>query len=95
MDDRRQHQLIEELAGHLKRWGMVAPGVAFLEANKPFSFLGSQLLLFVQPLLGVFVSPTVTSEYVTLLENRDNVEGLIRKLETDASHTSPGDAVWK
>ena len=95
MDARRQDQLIEELAGHLKRWGMVTPGIAFLEANKPFSFLGSQLLLFVQPLLGVFVSPAVTSEYVTLLEDRDNVERLIRKLEADASHTTLGDALWK
>jgi hypothetical protein len=95
MDARRQEQLIEELSGHVKRWGMVAPGIALLEANKPFSFLGSQLLLFVQPLLCFFVSPAVTSEYVTLLEDRDNVERLIRQLEIDASHTVLEDALWK
>ena len=95
MDAGRQEQLIEELAARLKRWGMVTPGIAFLEANKPFSFLGSQLLLFVQPLLDVFVSPAVTSEYVTLLEDRDNVERLIRQLEIDASHTVLEDALWK
>ena len=95
MDARRQDQLIEELAGHLKRWGMVTPSIAFLEANKPFNFLGSQLLLFVQPLLGVFVSPAVTSEYASLLEDRDSIERLIRKLEADPSHTIVGDALWK
>ena len=95
MNARRQEQLIEELAGHLKRWGMVTPGIAFLETNKPFSFLGSQFLLFVQPLLDVFVSPAVTSEYVTLLEDRDNIERLIQQLEIDASHTTLEDARWK
>jgi hypothetical protein len=95
MDARRQEKLIEELSGHVNRWGLVAPGIALLEANKPFSFLGSQLLLFVEPLLNFFVSPAVTSEYVSLLEDRDNVERLIRQLEIDASHTTLEDALWK
>lgn len=95
MNARRQDQLIEELAGRLRRWGMVAPGVAFLEAHKPVCFLGSQLILFMQPLLGAFVSTSVTGEYAALLADRDNVEQLVRKLEVDSSGTATEDARWK
>ena len=58
---------------------MVAPAIAFLEANKPFSFLGSQALLFAQPLLSPFL--TGTGDYIALLEDRANVERLIQRLE--------------
>jgi hypothetical protein len=75
-------QLIDDLAAKLRDWGLAAPGIAFLEANKPFSFLGSQLLTFFQPLLSTFIQPAVTDGYISLLQNRTNVEELIRKLES-------------
>ncbi len=80
--DEREAQLIDQLADKLRGWGLAAPGVAFLEANKPFSFLGSQLLLFFQPMLSTFIRPAVTDEYVSLLQDRANVEKLIQKLES-------------
>ncbi len=71
--------LIERLARRVEAAGLVAPAIAFLEANKPFSFLGSQALLFLQPLLSPFLSGT--GEYIAFLEDRGNVERLIRRLE--------------
>lgn len=76
-----EEELIDQLAGKLRGWGLAAPGIAFLEANKPFSFLGSQLLLFLQPLLSTFIQPAVTDDYISLLQNRANVEALIQRLE--------------
>jgi hypothetical protein len=77
-----EEQLIDSLAGKLRGWGLATPGIAFLEANKPFSFLGSQFLLFLQPLLSTFVRPEVTDGYIALLQDRANVERLIQKLES-------------
>jgi hypothetical protein len=95
MDIRRRDQLIERIASHLKRWDLVAPGVVVLETNKPFSFLGSQLILFLQPVLTAFMSPEAITDYVSLLEDRDNVERLIQKLETDVVSPTGGDAPWR
>jgi hypothetical protein len=95
MDIGRRDQLIEDIADHLRRWGLTAPGVIFLETNKPFSFLGSQLILFLQPVLSTFMSSTVTADYATLLEDRENVEELIQRLEADVNCPPLGDASWK
>ena len=62
MDAKRYDELIEKMAYHLRRWGLTVPGVAFLEANKPFAFLGSQLLLFLQPLLNGLVRPAASEQ---------------------------------
>ena len=80
---RPKEQLIDHLAAQLHAWGLGTPGIAFLEANKPFSFLGSQFLLFLQPLLSTFVRSAVTDDYIALLQDRANVERLIRKLESN------------
>ena len=80
--DETEEQLIDHLAAQLHAWGLGTPGIAFLEANKPFSFLGSQFLLFLQPLLSTFVRSAVTDDYIALLQDRTNIERLIRKLES-------------
>ncbi len=77
----RQDEIIERLAQQVQRWGLPAPAILFLEAHKPFSFLGSQLLLFAQPLLGFFVTDGLVRDVAVLLEEPENVERLIVRLE--------------
>jgi len=85
MDAKRYDELIEKMAYHLRRWGLTVPGVAFLEANKPFAFLGSQLLLFLQPLLNGLVRPAASEQCIRFLEDRDGIERLIQRLELGLS----------
>ena len=73
--------LIERLAQKVSRWGLTAPAILFLEANKPFSFIGSQVLLFFQPLLGFLLGDEVIGGYAQLLEDQANVERLLQLLE--------------
>jgi hypothetical protein len=72
---------IERLAQKISSWGLIAPAVFFLEANKPFSFIGSQALLFFQPLLGFLLGDEVVGGYAQLFEDQDNVERLLHLLE--------------
>lgn len=95
MDIKSRDELIEKIASHLERWGLTVPGIAFLEANRPFGFLGSQLLLFFQPLLNGFVRPAVSDQYIGLLEDRDAVEQLVRKLEISLSQSAQEDVPCK
>jgi hypothetical protein len=73
--------LIERLAQKVSRWGLTAPAILFLEANKPFSFIGSQVLLFFQPLLGFLLGDEVIGGYAQLLDDQANVERLLHLLE--------------
>jgi hypothetical protein len=73
--------LIERLAQKVSRWGLTAPAILFLEANKPFSFIGSQVLLFFQPLLGFLLGDEIMGGYAQLLEDQANVERLLHLLE--------------
>jgi hypothetical protein len=72
--------LIERLAQKLSSWGLTAPAILFLEANKPFSFIGSQTLLFFQPLLGFLFGDEVVGGYAQLFEDQANVERLLHLL---------------
>lgn len=89
LDAARRDQLIEGIAGRLRKWRLSGPGIAFLEVNRPFTYIGSQLLLFVQPLLAGFIDARLTEEYVGLLEDRDNLQRLIERLELP-EHDSRG-----
>jgi hypothetical protein len=73
--------LIERLVQKVSRWGLTAPAILFLEANKPFSFIGSQALLFFQPLLGFLLGDEVIGGYAQLFEDQANVERLLQLLE--------------
>jgi hypothetical protein len=79
--------LAERLAHLIARWRLVTPAIAFLEANKPLSFVGSQALLMLQPMLDLFVTREWTTDLVTLLADREQLETLITRLETAQSQT--------
>lgn len=95
MDIESRDELIEKIVNYLERWGLTVPGIAFLEANKPFGFLGGQLLLFFQPLLNSFVRPAVSDQYIRLLEDRDAIEHLVRKLEVGLNQPAQEDVPCK
>ena len=76
----RERELIEDLARRVQRLGLIAPAILFLESNKPFSFIGSQALLFFQPVLRLLTAERI-EEYVSLFERRECVERLIERLE--------------
>jgi hypothetical protein len=73
--------LVERLSSLIARWGLVTPAIAFLEANKPMSFVGSQALLMLQPITNLFVARELTSDLATLLADRNRVEQLVARLE--------------
>jgi len=73
--------LVDRLARGIARWGLATPALAFLEANKPLSFIGSQALLVFQPVLDIFVTRDVTADLVGLLADRKQLEMLITRVE--------------
>jgi len=77
---RRREELIAGLVRRVNQWSMAAPAILFLQAHKPLSFLASQFLLLSQPTLEPFLGGVVR-EYALLLEDRENVEMILSRLE--------------
>lgn len=81
LESAEQDEMIDRLAKKIRELGLTGPGIALLEANKPFAFLGSQFLLFVQPLLDPFIGSLTIDRYIGFLQDRNNIERLIQQLE--------------
>ncbi len=87
-DDERRERMIERLAEWIEAKGLRSPAILFLEANKPLTLIGSQVLLFLQPLLG-FIGPTlgwfdddrILAEFATLLEDPASIDRILERLE--------------
>lgn len=83
----RQRELIERLAAKIVERRLTAPAVLFLESAKPLSFLGNQALIFFQPIVQTVFNFRVYDEITDLLEDRENVEHLLKKIEElEAQH---------
>jgi len=81
LSEPRRDELIERLVHRLRAWGMVAPALMFLEANKPLGFVGSQALLLTQPVLGLLWGDELVRDFALLLEDREDLERLLLRLE--------------
>ncbi len=77
----RSNSLSNQLVKRITDLKLETPAIAFLSAYKPFTFLGSQCVLLMQPVLDVFVSRMITSELVGLLGDRDRYEEFVGRLE--------------
>ena len=86
----RQREVLQKVADKLLERRMEAPAIMLLESVKPLSFIASQGLVFLGPLLQVLLSVKDYDTFAEALESRENVEWLIRRLEEgEENRTSP------
>jgi|SRR5688572_9198264 len=71
---------VEYVAREIQLRGMTAPAVMFLEASRPYQALGSQAMLFFDPVLrGLFGGESVAMQRV--MADDAGIERLIERLE--------------
>ncbi len=75
------HQLLHKVAELCVRRGLGVPAVLMLEMCKPLNYVGSQALAFAGPFVQAFVSAEKYYRLAELLEDRKNVEVLLREIE--------------
>lgn len=73
--------LIERLAAETVRRRLAAPVLLALESTKPLTFLGSQALVFLEPLVRTFLNPGDYDLFIRLLEDRAQVERLLEAID--------------
>ncbi len=84
--------IIEKIAMDIHRRGLETPAILFLEMHKPLSFFASQTLIVTTPLIAPIVGFDRVRNAANLLESRDNVELLIRRIEELSASRHAGDA---
>ena len=79
--DEERRQLVERVADEVVSRGLAAPAIFLLESAKPFSFLGSQALVFLSPIVKSFLNLRSYDVMTEMLEDRRNVEWLLQEIE--------------
>ncbi len=74
-------ELIDKLARKIvsRRLGVVA--IVLFESVKPLSFLGSQLMVFLDPFISAFFKPDEYRKFYEMIEDRKNIDKLIKRIE--------------
>ncbi len=74
-------ELIDRFARKVVGRNLETPAVFMLEAHKPLAFLMSQAMLFGAPLMGAFFGFRNMELWARLLEDRENYDRLISRIE--------------
>jgi hypothetical protein len=80
-DSKSDEAILDTVATRITRMGLGVPAIFFLESSKPLSFLGSQVLVFFEPFVKTFFEVKNYERFCRLVEERENVERLIQKIE--------------
>ncbi len=84
----RRDELIEKIARAVVERNLTAPAIFFLESTKPLSFIGSQVMVFFDPLVRSIFNVRGYDDVRLALEDRENVNRLLAAIESY-------DAVWR
>jgi hypothetical protein len=85
-DDQRD-ELVEEVAREIQLRGLTASAVSFLHASRPYRPLGSNAMLFFDPVLrGLFGGEFAGAS--AILTDDDGIEQLIERLEELSEETA-------
>ena len=73
--------LLEAVAKRVVDMGMATPAVFFLESTKPLSYIGSQVLVFLEPFVKTLLNLASYNRLVAMMEDRRNIEALMVRIE--------------
>lgn len=77
----RRAEIIAGIAKRTVEMRLTPVAIVMLEASKPLSFVGSQLMVFFQPIVSAIFPFHMYDEVAALLEDRANIELLIQAIE--------------
>jgi len=88
MPDAERDELINSIARHVVCRRLETPAVLLLEMHRPVSFMASQSLIVLTPMLAPLIGLGAMQRGSLLLQKRENVERLIERIEQLAQERS-------
>lgn len=76
-----EERVLNKLAERVVRWKMTVPAIVFLESVKPLNYIGSQALVFFEPMVQAIFNFNEYDSLRRAMERRENVERLMQKIE--------------
>lgn len=76
-----QDDFLEQVAGFVHRHGLREPVLMALDAGRPLTFLGGQLLWLLQPALSLLLPGKQVARLAQVLEKPEAVSALVNRLE--------------
>jgi hypothetical protein len=73
--------LLGKIADAVVKRQMATPAIMFLESVRPLNFLGSQAIIFFQPVVNFVISTTELEKFAIILEKRSSIPYLIEVIE--------------
>ena len=77
----KEKEVVSRLVDKIIKYDMSAAAIFFLEAYKPLSFVGSQVMLAFQPVVNLIHSFESYDVIQEILEKREGVEYILREIE--------------
>ncbi|MCP4231072.1 MAG: hypothetical protein GY771_13115 [bacterium] len=81
LSDERRDELIGKIARGTVERNLTAPAIFLLESVKPLTFIGSQVMVFFDPVVRAIFTFKEYNEIRLALEDRQNLERLLIKIE--------------
>lgn len=81
LSEEETQQFIDDVTTAVIKRKLEAPAVLFLEMHKPLNYIASQGLIVAMPFLGPIIGHDRMAKFSRFLQNRDNVERLIQRIE--------------
>lgn len=87
----RRDEMIDGLSKRVHDWGMITPAILVADTFRPFSFILSQVVHFMAPIGDIVTGHPYMSEAGFLLQDRENIDRLLERLESLAKEDRTGD----
>ncbi len=81
LSDERRDELIDKIARGTVERNLTAPAIFLLESVKPLTFIGSQVMVFFDPVVRSIFTFKEYNEIRLALEDRQNLERLLIRIE--------------
>ena len=76
-----EEAVLRKLARKTVEKGMTVPAIVFLESVKPLNFIGSQVLIFFEPIVQTIFNFKDYNAFRSALEKRESIEFIITCIE--------------
>ncbi len=86
-----EEAVLQKLAHKVVERRMAVPAILFLESVKPLNFIGSQVLVFFEPIVQTLFNFKDYDTFRQALEKRESIEILLLKIEELDAETSQRD----
>jgi hypothetical protein len=74
--------LLDKLAKKVVHWKMTAPAIMALESVKPLNYIGSQAMVFFEPIIQTIFNLKDYDTMRQMLERRETIEMLLLRIES-------------